>query len=170
VAIVTGAGQGIGAATARTLAANGAHVCVADVDQARAADVVESLGVPGVAVAGDLADPPIRGRIVERVVETFGRLDIVVNNAGYNWDAPVRSMSDEQFQAMLDIHLLAPFRLCGAAYPHFCAAAEGDGDAERYRKVVMVSSLAASFGSPGAANYAAAKAGVIGLAKSLANE
>jgi 3-oxoacyl-[acyl-carrier protein] reductase len=170
VAIVTGGGQGIGAATARTLAANGAHVCVADVDEPRATDIVAGLAAPGIAVVGDLADPAVPEHIVERTVETFGRLDIVVNNAGYNWDAPVRSMSDEQFQAMLDIHVLAPFRLCRAAYPHFRAAAEAEGDDRRYRKVVMVSSLAATFGIVGAGNYASAKAGVVGLARTLANE
>ncbi|MET8779131.1 SDR family oxidoreductase [Nocardia sp. NPDC004654] len=99
-------------------------------------------------------------------------IDIIVNSAGYFWDAPLHHMTDEQFQAMIDIHLLAPFRLCRAAAPYFRDAgrAEAKEGTPRYRKIVNVTSLAASFGPPGAGNYAAAKAGLIGLTKTLASE
>ncbi len=173
VAIVTGAAQGIGRATAETLAANGARVCIADVDADRANEAVKAIGsAQATAFAGDLVVPGVPDQLVAHAVAAFGRLDIVVNNAGYHWDAQVHKMTDEQFQAMLDIHLVAPFRICRAAAPHLREPAKREKaeGIERFRKVVLVSSLAASFGNVGAANYSAAKAGVIGFVKSLANE
>ncbi|MEU6559868.1 SDR family NAD(P)-dependent oxidoreductase [Nocardia nova] len=166
VALVTGGGQGIGRASAETLAANGATVCVADVDADRAEEVRADIGGTTSVFAGDLVDPAVPDALIDHTLSTHGRLDIIVNGAGYFWDAPVHRMSDEQFQAMLDIHVLAPFRILRAAAPHFRSVAE-PGAA---RKVVNVSSLAASFGTAGAANYAAAKAGLIGLTKTLAIE
>lgn len=172
VAIVTGGGQGIGRATAEALAASGATVTVVDVDPDRAAEAAAGIGRSARAFVGDLTDPAVPGAIVNDVVTDLGGIDILVNGAGYFWDAPVHRMTDEQFQAMLDIHLIAPFRLCRAAAPYFRDAgkAEAAQGIVRNRKVVMVTSLAASFGNPGAANYAAAKAGLIGLTKTLASE
>ncbi|GAA1847676.1 SDR family NAD(P)-dependent oxidoreductase [Microbacterium koreense] len=168
VALVTGGGQGIGRATAESLAANGATVCIADVDEDRATEARDGLGRGASMFIGDLTAPDVPNALIDHVISTHGQLDIIVNAAGYFWDAPVHRMTDEQFQAMLDIHLLAPFRLLRAAAPHFrVMPAEGGGSA---RKVVNVSSLAASFGNPGAANYAAAKAGLEGLTKTLASE
>lgn len=183
-AIVTGAGNGIGRATAETLAANGAHVVVVDLDGDLAADVAAQIntdlaGTTGdrargsaSTFAGDLTEPSAAERLVEQVAAAGAGIDIVVNGAGYFWDAPVHRMSDEQFQAMLDIHLLVPFRICRAAAPYLRDAGKADIAAgrPRHRKVVNVTSLAASFGNAGAANYAAAKAGLIGLTKTLAIE
>ena len=110
--------------------------------------------------------------LVQHALDTYGGLDIVVNNAGYAWDGGIHNMSDEQFQAMLDIHLAVPFRLARATAPHFRAAAEDD-DArgeKRHRKTVMVSSLAGQWGLVGAGNYASAKAGMFGLMRTLAEE
>lgn len=170
VAIVTGAGQGIGRATAETLAANGAHVCLADVDADRAEQARAGIGDTASVFTGDLADPAVPEALVEHTLRRHERLDIIVNAAGYFWDAPLHRMTDEQFQAMLDIHVLAPFRLLRAAAPYFRVTAPADEGAAPARKVVNVASLAASWGNPGAANYAAAKAGLVGLTKTLALE
>jgi 3-oxoacyl-[acyl-carrier protein] reductase len=171
-AIVTGAAQGIGLATARTLVAHGARVLLADVDDARVRAAAGEIGAGAAAFAGDLVVPGVPDAMVARAVEAFGQLDIVVNNAGYHWDAPLHRMSDEQFQAMLDVHMVVPFRVLRAAAPHLREPAkrEAEQGIERFRKVVNVSSLAASFGNPGAANYAAAKAGLIGLTRAAARE
>lgn len=172
VAIVTGGAQGIGLATCRTLAAHGARVLVADVDGERADLAAKQIGESAVPFAGDLVVPGVPDEMVHTAVERFGQLDIVVNNAGYHWDARIHKMSDEQFQAMLDIHMVVPFRVLRAAAPHLREPAkrEAEQGIERFRKVVNVSSLAASFGNPGASNYAAAKAGLIGLTKAVARE
>jgi 3-oxoacyl-[acyl-carrier protein] reductase len=177
VAIVTGAGQGIGAATARTLAAEGAKVVVADLDAARVKDVVGEIGAihgseGAVEFVGDLTEPGTPDALVARAVEAFGQLDIVVNNAGYNWDGLLHTMSDEQFQSQLDIHVVVPFRILRAAAPHLRgpAKAEAAQGIERFRKVVNITSVAAVFGQPGAGNYSAGKAALIGLTRTLANE
>ncbi|WP_141014683.1 SDR family NAD(P)-dependent oxidoreductase [Nocardioides sambongensis] len=171
-AIVTGAGNGIGRATAETLAANGARVVVVDLDADLAREVASEIGGGATTFVGDLTDPSMPDRLIEEVAAAGNGIDIIVNSAGYFWDAPIHKMSDEQFQAMLDIHLLAPFRICRAAAPYFRDAgrAEAKEGSVRHRKVVNVTSLAASFGNPGAGNYAAAKAGLVGLTKTLAVE
>lgn len=178
-AIVTGAGNGIGRASAEALAANGAHVVVVDLDGDLAAEVADQINTDLAATAGsastfvgDLTEVSAPQRLVEDVAGAGNGIDIIVNGAGYFWDAPVHRMSDEQFQAMLDIHLLVPFRICRAAAPYLRDAGKADIAAghPRHRKVVNVTSLAASFGNAGAANYAAAKAGLIGLTKTLAIE
>jgi 3-oxoacyl-[acyl-carrier protein] reductase len=177
VAVVTGGARGIGGATATTLAANGAHVVIAEVDKAKADETVNSLNTafgPDTASAfiADLVAPGACDELVAHTLRTFGALDIVVNNAGYAWDSRVHNMTDEQFQAMLDIHLIVPFRLARACAPVFRAAAKTDADAgrTRHRKTVMVSSMAGAWGLDGAANYAAAKAGMLGLMRTLAQE
>lgn len=172
VAVVTGGAQGIGYGTTRALVGEGARVLFGDVDAEAAARVKSELGDAVEPFLGDLLDPAVPAKLIEAAVERFGALDIVVNNAGFHWDALLHEMTDEQWQAMLDIHMTAPFRVLRAAAPHFFAAAKRDAEAgvEHFRKVVNVSSLAASFGNVGAANYSAAKAGVIGLTKALAKE
>jgi 3-oxoacyl-[acyl-carrier protein] reductase len=177
VAIVTGGARGIGGATATTLAANGARVVIAEVDQAKADQAVTTLNDSfGPATAStfiaDLVAPDACDELVAHTLRTFGALDIVVNNAGYAWDSRVHNMTNEQFQAMLEIHLLVPFRLARACAPIFRAAAKADAEAGkiRHRKTVMVSSMAGAWGLDGAANYAAAKAGMLGLMRSLAQE
>lgn len=173
VAIVTGAARGIGRASALRLAAAGARVLLCDLDPPALEEVAATLGDAGVALAGDLTDPEVPARAVARALAVWGRLDIVFSNAGYNWDAPLVDMSDEQFQAMLDVHVLAPFRLLRAAGPHFRAAAAAErerGGEPARRKVLTTSSISATMGNADQANYNAAKAAVIGLTKGLAKE
>jgi 3-oxoacyl-[acyl-carrier protein] reductase len=177
VAIVTGGSRGIGGATSTMLAANGARVVIAEVDKDKAeeavTDITQAFGADTAsAFVADLAAPDACDELVARTQERFGALDIVVNNAGYAWDSGVHGMTDEQFQAMLDIHLIVPFRLARACAPVFRAAANADAEAGliRHRKTVMVSSMAGVWGLVGGANYAAAKAGMLGLMRSLAQE
>jgi 3-oxoacyl-[acyl-carrier protein] reductase len=177
VAIVTGGARGIGGATATMLAANGASVVVAEVDGPKADETVGTLNdnfgnAAASAFVADLIAPGACDGLVQHAVDTYGAVDIVVNNAGYAWDGGIHNMSDEQFQAMLDIHLIVPFRLARACAPLFKAAAEADGrrGQSQHRKTVLVSSLAGQWGLVGAGNYAAAKAGMLGLMRTLAQE
>ena len=170
VALVTGSGQGIGEAVVRRLAADGAKVVVTDLDGDRAAAVADELG--GAVHVGDLIRPGVCDELVATALEAFGRLDVVVNNAGFVQDAPLHKITDEQFQAMLDIHTVVPFRVLRAAAPHLREAAKADlaEGREVFRKVVNVVSLAGVMGNAGQAAYAAAKGGAVGLTKSLAKE
>jgi 3-oxoacyl-[acyl-carrier protein] reductase len=172
VAIVTGAARGIGAAIAARLSARGAFMVVSDLDDAELAAVSGALPNPNTAVRADLTNPEAPAALVEAALSSYGRLDIVVNNAGYTWDGPVHTMSDEQFQAMLDIHTVAPFRLLRAAAEPMRAAAKQELAEQRlqHRKVVNVVSLAGLMGQGGQANYSAAKGATIALTKALAKE
>jgi 3-oxoacyl-[acyl-carrier protein] reductase len=177
VAIVTGGSQGIGGATSEMLAANGAHVVIADIDTeaaAKAATVInQTFGENRASThIADLVATDACSDLVSETMVKHGRIDIVVNNAGYAWDGGIHSMTDDQFQAMLDIHLIVPFRLARACAPVFrsAAAQEDDECIEGYRKFVMVSSLAGQWGLMGAGNYASAKAGMLGLMRTLAQE
>lgn len=172
VAIVTGAARGIGAAIAARLSARGAFMVVSDLDDAELAGVSGALPNPNTAVRADLTNPEAPAALVEAALSSYGRLDIVVNNAGYTWDGPVHTMSDEQFQAMLDIHTVAPFRLLRAAAEPMRAAAKQELAEQRlqHRKVVNVVSLAGLMGQGGQANYSAAKGATIALTKALAKE
>jgi 3-oxoacyl-[acyl-carrier protein] reductase len=171
-AIVTGSARGIGRATAELLAAHGAHVLINDLDGDVAKQAAEEIAGEHAVFAGDLTKPGVPEALVQSAVDAFGRLDIVVNNAGYTLDAPIHKMSDEHFQAMLDIHTVVPFRVVRAAAPHLREPAkqEREEGKEVFRKVVNVSSTSGTFGNPGQANYSAAKAGVVGLTKTLAKE
>ncbi len=171
-AIVTGSARGIGRATAELLAAHGAQVLINDLDGDVAEQTAGEIVGEHAVFAGDLTKPGVPEQLVQSAVDAFGRLDIVVNNAGYTLDAPVHKMSDEHFQAMLDIHTVVPFRVLRAAAPHLRepAKAEREEGKEVFRKVVNVSSTSGTFGNPGQANYSAAKAGVVGLTKTLAKE
>jgi 3-oxoacyl-[acyl-carrier protein] reductase len=121
---------------------------------------------------GDLTQPGVPDQLVQKAVDEFGRLDIIVNNAGYTWDGVAHKMTDEQFQAMLDIHTVVPFRIVRAAAPHFRdpAKKEREEGQEVFRKIVNVSSVSGTMGNAGQVNYSAAKAGVVGLTKTLAKE
>jgi 3-oxoacyl-[acyl-carrier protein] reductase len=170
VAVITGSGRGIGEAAARKLAAAGAQVVVSDID----ADVAETVArdIDGAVYVGDLVAPGACDALIATAIEAFGRLDIVVNNAGIVRDAPLHKLTDEQMQQMLEIHTIVPMRVLRAAAPHLRDAAKTDLAAgnEVFRKVVNVVSLAGLMGNAGQAAYAAAKGGTVGLTRSLAKE
>ncbi|MFI0423682.1 SDR family NAD(P)-dependent oxidoreductase [Spongiactinospora sp. 9N601] len=176
VAVVTGSGRGIGREVARKLAADGAAVVVNDLDEGPAKETVEAIEAAGgraLACAGSVVEDGFAERFVQTALNGFGGLDIVVNNAGYTWDTVIQKMTDEQWDAILDVHLKAPFRILRAAQPVIAAAvkaARAAGEPVPCRKVVNISSVAGLGGNPGQANYAAAKAGVTGLTKTLAKE
>ncbi|HQF02810.1 MAG TPA: SDR family oxidoreductase [Phycicoccus sp.] len=176
VAIVTGSGRGIGREIALKLAAEGAAVVVNDLDEAPAQQTVadiEATGGRATACVGSVTEEDFAERFVQTAVDTFGGLDIIVNNAGYTWDSVVQKMTDEQWAAILDVHLTAPFKVLRAAQPVISAAvkaAKAAGEPVSCRKVVNISSIAGLGGNAGQANYAAAKAGVTGLTKALAKE
>jgi 3-oxoacyl-[acyl-carrier protein] reductase len=171
-AIVTGSARGIGRATAELLASEGAQVLINDLDGDVAEEAAKEIRGETVAFAGDLTKEGVPDQLVETAVESFGKLDILVNNAGYTWDGPIHKMADDQFQAMLDIHTVAPFRVLRAAAPHLREPAKKEREEGRevFRKVVNVSSISGTFGNAGQANYAAGKAGLVGLTKTLAKE
>ena len=171
-AIVTGSARGIGRATAELLAEHGAKVLINDLDGDVAEEASKEIAGETVSFAGDLTKDGVTDKLVETAVEAFGQLDIVVNNAGYTWDGPIHKMSDEQFQAMLDIHNVVPFKVLRAAAPHLREPAKKEREEGRevFRKVVNVSSISGTMGNAGQANYSSGKAGVVGLTKTLAKE
>jgi 3-oxoacyl-[acyl-carrier protein] reductase len=173
-AIVTGAGRGIGKAIARRLVSAGASVMICDLDEKMLLQATEDLGGSSCVghFQGDLTDPLIPGELVEATLGAFGGVDIIVNNAGYSWDNVIQKTTDEQFQAMLEIHLVTPFRVLRAASAHIREAAKREiASGQRVmRKVVNITSISGTDGNPGQAAYASGKAGVIGLTKTLAKE
>jgi 3-oxoacyl-[acyl-carrier protein] reductase len=171
-AIVTGSARGIGRATAELFVREGAKVLINDIDGDVAEQAAGEIDGETAVFAGDLTEPGVPDDLVSTAVEAFGAVDIIVNNAGYTWDGVVHRMSDEQFQAMLDIHTIVPFRVVRAIAPHWreAAKAEKAEGKEVFRKIVNVSSISGTMGNAGQVNYSAAKAGVVGLTKTLAKE
>jgi 3-oxoacyl-[acyl-carrier protein] reductase len=171
-AIVTGSARGIGRATAELLVEHGAQVLINDLDGDVAEQAANEIDGETAVFAGDLTKPGVPDQLVAKAVDSFGKIDIVVNNAGYTIDAPVHKMSDEHFQAMIDIHTVVPFRVIRAAAPHLREPAkkEREEGKEVFRKIVNVSSTSGTFGNAGQANYSAGKAGVVGLTKTIAKE
>src|SRR3954470_19066185 len=169
VAIVTGSARGIGRATAELLAEHGANVLINDLDGDVAEEASGQIQGETIAFAGDLTQGDVPDKLVARAVDEWGRLDIVVNNAGYTWDGPIHKMSDEQFQAMLDIHNVVPFRVLRAAAPHLREPAKKEKEEGRevFRKVVNISSISGTMGNAGQVNYSSGKSGVVGLTKTL---
>jgi 3-oxoacyl-[acyl-carrier protein] reductase len=171
-AIVTGSARGIGRATAELLAENGARVLINDLDGDVAQQAASEIQGDTAVFAGDLTKPGVPDDLVKKALDEFGQLDIIVNNAGYTWDGVIHKMTDEQFQAMLDIHTVAPFRIVRAAAPYLRDTAKKEKEAgeEVFRKIVNVSSISGTMGNAGQANYSAAKSAVVGLTKTLAKE
>lgn len=174
-ALVTGSGRGIGRAIATKLATAGANVMINDLDEAAVQETDCALRKAGHHTAyhaGDLTKPEYPAELVGATVKTFGSIDVIVNNAGYTWDTVIQKMTDEQFQAMLDIHLVVPFRILRAAseYIRETAKKEIAAGARVMRKVVNITSIAGTDGNAGQAGYSSGKAGVIGLTKTLARE
>jgi 3-oxoacyl-[acyl-carrier protein] reductase len=171
-AIVTGSARGIGRATAELLSAQGAQVLINDLDGDVAERAAGEIAGETAVFAGDLTKPGVPDELVQKAIDSFGKIDIIVNNAGYTLDAPIHKMSDEHFQAMLEIHTVVPFRIIRAAAPHLREPAkkEREEGKEVFRKIVNISSTSGTFGNAGQANYSAAKAGVVGLTKTLAKE
>ena len=171
-AIVTGSARGIGRATAELFVREGAKVLINDIDGDVAEQAAGEIDGETAVFAGDLTSPDVPDGLVSTAIEAFGAVDIVVNNAGYTWDGVVHRMTDEQFQAMLDIHTIVPFRVTRAIAPHWrdAAKAEQAEGKEVFRKLVNVSSISGTMGNAGQVNYSAAKAGVVGMTKTLAKE
>ena len=171
-AIITGSARGIGRATAELFVSEGAKVLINDID----ADVAEQASgeIQGETAvhAGDLTTEGACDELVASAQEAFGSVDILVNNAGYTWDGVVHRMTDEQFQAMIDIHTIVPFRMIRALAPQWreAAKAETAEGKEVFRKIVNITSISGTMGNAGQANYSSAKAGVTGLTKTIAKE
>jgi 3-oxoacyl-[acyl-carrier protein] reductase len=175
VALVSGSGRGIGRAIAMRLASAGAQVVVNDLDGSPASETVAAIRAAGgsaVACVGSVTDPEFAERFVATATDEFDGLDIIVNNAGYTWDSVIQKMTDEQWDAILDVHLKGPFRILRAAQPVISARvkAERERGTSVCRKIVNISSLAGLGGNAGQVNYSSGKAGIIGLTRALSKE
>ena len=172
VAIVTGSARGIGRATVELLSEHGAKVVINDLDGDMAQETSDAIAGETTVFAGDLTAGDAPEQLVQTAIDAWGRLDIVVNNAGYALDAPVHKLSDDWWEKMLAIHVTVPFKVVRAAAPHLREPAKKEREAgeEVFRKIVNVSSVSGTMGNAGQANYAAGKSAVVGLTKTLAKE
>ena len=175
IAIVTGSGRGIGQQVAVRLARDGADVVVNDLDDAPAKEtiaMIEKLGRRAVACNGDVTAKDFGERIVDTAMKQLGGLHVIVNNAGYTWDNVIQKMTDEQWYAILDVHVTAPFRILRAFAPYLKAQFEAESARGQrvVRKVVQVSSTSGTRGNAGQVNYSSAKAAVTGMTRTLAKE
>jgi 3-oxoacyl-[acyl-carrier protein] reductase len=172
VAIVTGSARGIGRATAELLVDQGAKVLINDLDGDVAQQAASEIDGETSVYAGDLTTEGVCDELVQHVVDQWGQVDILVNNAGYTLDAPLHKLTDDQFQKMLEIHSIVPFRMCRAVAPHMREPAkrEREQGIENFRKIVNISSTSGVMGNAGQANYSSGKSAVVGLTKTLAKE
>jgi 3-oxoacyl-[acyl-carrier protein] reductase len=174
-ALITGAGQGIGRSIALKLASEGARIVVNDLDANTANETVEQIrwmNGSAAACVGSVTETGFAERFIEVAIREYQGLDILINNAGYTWDAVIQKMTDEQWSAMIDCHLTGPFRILRAAQPAIRSLSMRELEAGRriVRKIVNVSSISGLFGNAGQVNYSAAKAGIVGLTQTLAKE
>jgi len=174
-AIITGSGRGIGRSIAMLFADHGASVVINDIDREVAEATAKEIGDAGgraVVCAGSVTDPEFPDRLVRTAAENFGGIDVLVNNAGYTWDAVIQNMTDEQWYAMIDVHLTAPFRIIRAATPYMREVAKKEmAEGRRInRKIINVSSTSGVAGNPGQVNYSAGKMGIVGVTKTMAKE
>jgi 3-oxoacyl-[acyl-carrier protein] reductase len=175
VALITGSGRGIGRSIALKLASEGARIVVNDLDPEPAQETVQAIreaGGAAVICVGNVTAADFAERFINTAVSEYQGIDIIVNNAGYTWDNVIQKMTDEQWYAIIDCHLTAPFRILRAAQPVIRALSKADSQAGRrtVRKVVNISSAAGLFGNAGQSNYSTAKAGIVGLTQTLAKE
>jgi 3-oxoacyl-[acyl-carrier protein] reductase len=172
VAIVTGSARGIGRATAELLSSQGAKVVINDLDGDVAQQTASEISGETAVFAGDLTKGDAPDKLVQTAIDAWGKIDIIVNNAGYTLDAPIHKLSDDWWERMLAIHLTVPFKVVRAAAPHLREPAkrEREEGVEVFRKIVNVSSTSGMFGNAGQANYAAGKLGTVGLIKTIAKE
>ena len=169
-ALVTGSGRGIGRAIATMLTDAGARVMINDIDSGVAQETATALGTS--CLAGSVTDPAFPQQLVDATIGAFGGLDIIVNNAGYTWDNVIQKTTDEQFQAMIDIHVTAPFRVLRAAagFIRDRAKAETAAGQTVMRKVVNISSVSGVYGNAGQIGYGAGKMGINGITHVMAKE
>lgn len=176
VAIITGSGRGIGAAAARIFAREGAKVVVSDLDAAPAEATAEEIRKAGgdcIVVAGSVTDPAFPEKLMKATIEKYGKLNILINNAGFTWDGVIHKMTDEQWDKIIECHATAPFRLIRAAAPYMREAAKEEmaaGNKPEPRCIINISSTSGLHGNAGQANYATAKLGIVGLTKTVAKE
>ncbi len=176
VALITGSGRGIGAEAAQLFATHGAKVVVSDLDPTPAeetAHTITNAGGNAIALKTDVTNDEDITNLIQNTVNHYGGIDIIVNNAGYTWDGMIHKMSDEQWLAMLNVHLTAPFKIIRAAIPYMRDVAKQEIEANgstKARKIVNVSSTTGTRGNVGQTNYSAGKAGIIGLTKTLSKE
>ena len=174
--VITGAGRGIGASAALRFAEYGANVVVNDLDAGAAEETARAITArrgQAIAVAGNVTEPEFPAQLMQTAVDTYGQLNVLVNNAGFTWDGMAHKIDDDQWQAILDVHLTAPFRMIRAAAPYLREAAAVDlqtGKPSVNRCIVNVSSTSGLHGNIGQANYAAGKMGIVGLTKTIAKE
>ncbi len=176
ICLITGAGRGIGRATAILFAQEGARLVLSDLDREPLEETAKELSDKGcqvITVVGDVTAEDFPKRFIKASVERFGPdIHVIVNNAGYTWDGVVHKMTDEQWEAMLKVHCTAPFRIIREAAPYIRenAKKEKERGIVVMRKIINVSSIAGTDGNAGQVNYSTAKAGILGLTKTLAKE
>ncbi|KAI8379367.1 uncharacterized protein BYT42DRAFT_568521 [Radiomyces spectabilis] len=167
VAIITGSGQGIGKSCAEVFAREGAMVVVTDIDAAKSDQVAADINAAGgkaISVPGDVLSADFPERLVEETVKNFGKINHIVNNAGFTFDGMIHKITDKQWDLMLAVHNTAPFKIIRAAAKYL---RKKDGE---NKCIINISSTSGLHGNLGQANYATAKAGVVGLTKTIAKE
>jgi 3-oxoacyl-[acyl-carrier protein] reductase len=175
VALITGGGRGIGRETTMQLAKEGAAVVINDIDPEPAqalADEISASGGKAVICPGNITHPDFPKTFIDKATSSFGDIHIIVNNAGFAWDGVIQKLSDDQFDAMIDVHVKAPWRILREASEIIRINAKHERSLGRSvcRKVVNVSSISGTRGNAGQTNYSAAKSAVVGMTRSIAKE